>query len=127
MDEVPVLTKRKRGHSSDGLKQFLQRYPAVQLATLVDQPPQGREWLHEIKLDSYRLLGFSVRGVACLRTRNGNDWTAKFLTSYQVHTARRSNTIRRALPSLAASLERFNSRSQMPYADQPGNRVMLNG
>jgi bifunctional non-homologous end joining protein LigD len=85
----PVLTKRKQGQSRDsGLKQLLQLYPAVQLATLVEQPPQGREWLHEIKLDGYRLLGFSVSGAACLRTRNGKDWTAKF-------------------PSLAASLEKL--------------------
>src|SRR5262245_28059987 len=60
------------------LKKLLQSYPEVQLATLVDQPPQGEGWLHEIKFDGYRLLGFSIRGAGCLRTRNGKDWTVKF-------------------------------------------------
>lgn len=54
------------------------RYPAVQLATLVDQPPEGGEWVHEIKFDGYRLLGFVSDGAVSLRTRNGQDWTAKF-------------------------------------------------
>ena len=52
--------------------------PEVQLATLVDKAPEGEEWIHEIKFDGYRLLGFVAGGAARLRTRNGNDWTAKF-------------------------------------------------
>ena len=79
----------KRVKSRQGrLKKLLQLYPAVQLATLVDRPPQGAQWLHEIKLDGYRLLGFVAGTALCLRTRNGKDWTAKF-------------------PSLAASLEKL--------------------
>lgn len=31
-------------------------YP--ELATLVEKPPSGNEWLHEIKFDGYRLLCF---------------------------------------------------------------------
>ena len=56
----------------------MERYPEVQLATLVDEPPQGEEWLHEIKFDGYRLLGFVSGGAAALRTRNGKDWTESF-------------------------------------------------
>ena len=56
----------------------MDRYPEVQLATLVDKAPQGREWIHEIKFDGYRLLGFVAGGAARLRTRNGNDWTHEF-------------------------------------------------
>ena len=56
----------------------MELYPEVQLATLVDEPPQGEEWLHEIKFDGYRLLGFVSGGAAALRTRNGKDWTGKF-------------------------------------------------
>ncbi|BCA56046.1 DNA ligase D [Nitrospira sp. KM1] len=51
-----------------------------QLATLVDRPPAGDGWLHEIKLDGYRLLAFIRNGRATLMTRNGLDWTAKFPT-----------------------------------------------
>jgi len=54
------------------------QYPGVQLATLVDAPPEGDTWLHEIKLDGYRLLGFLSDGEVRLRTRNGLDWTPKF-------------------------------------------------
>lgn len=57
---------------------LLKKYPGVQLATLVDEPPEGEQWLHEIKLDGYRLLGFLSDGQVCLRTRNGLDWTPKF-------------------------------------------------
>jgi bifunctional non-homologous end joining protein LigD len=60
------------------LNQLLQRYSAVQLATLVDSPPDGPQWLHETKFDGYRLLGYRAGGAACLRTRNGKDWTNKF-------------------------------------------------
>src|SRR5205085_6345428 len=49
-----------------------------QLATLVDEAPEGAEWLHEIKYDGYRLLARIEKGKARLITRNGLDWTAKF-------------------------------------------------
>jgi bifunctional non-homologous end joining protein LigD len=49
-----------------------------QLATLVEEAPEGREWLHEIKLDGYRLLGRLDRGRVRLETRNGLDWTDRF-------------------------------------------------
>jgi DNA polymerase LigD, ligase domain len=56
----------------------MDRYPSVQLATLVDKPPEGAQWVHEIKLDGYRLLGYVSGGKARLRTRNGKDWTESF-------------------------------------------------
>jgi bifunctional non-homologous end joining protein LigD len=49
-----------------------------QLATLVKEVPRGEEWIHEIKFDGYRLLGFVKDGHIQLRTRNGKDWTSKF-------------------------------------------------
>jgi len=56
----------------------MKRYPDVQLATLVDAPPEGDAWLHELKFDGYRLLGFVSNHEVRLRTRNGKDWTARF-------------------------------------------------
>ncbi len=45
---------------------------------LVEKPPDGDRWLHEIKFDGYRLMasidGKSIR----LRTRKGLDWTDRF-------------------------------------------------
>src|SRR3954453_462798 len=71
----PKQTKRV---SANGLNALMQRYSEVQLATLVDTPPEGDEWLHEIKFDGYRLLGFVSGGASRLLTRNGKDWTSKF-------------------------------------------------
>src|SRR5688572_16966651 len=58
----------------------MEGYTQVQFATLVDHAPQGPEWVHEIKFDGYRLLGFVAGRMSCLRTRNGNDWTYRFPT-----------------------------------------------
>ena len=49
-----------------------------QLALLVEQPPEGGGWGHEIKLDGYRLQLRVAKGRAVLKTRKGLDWTAKF-------------------------------------------------
>ena len=64
--------------SGDRLAPLMLRYPDVQLSTLVEAPPEGAQWLHEIKFDGYRLLGFVANGTSSLRTRNGKDWTARF-------------------------------------------------
>ena len=61
-----------------GLSALEKQYPGVQLATLVDTPPDGAAWLHEVKLDGYRLLGFLCGGEVRLRTRSGLDWTPRF-------------------------------------------------
>jgi bifunctional non-homologous end joining protein LigD len=51
---------------------------APQKATLVNEPPEGDDWLHEIKYDGYRLLAMVGAGRVRLLTRNGKDWTSKF-------------------------------------------------
>jgi bifunctional non-homologous end joining protein LigD len=50
----------------------------VQLATLVDAVPVGEEWVHEIKLDGYRLIATLRSGRVTLSTRGNQDWTARF-------------------------------------------------
>ena len=37
---------------------MLPKHVQVQLATLVEAPPVGNEWVHEIKFDGYRMLSF---------------------------------------------------------------------
>lgn len=49
-----------------------------QLATLVDAPPDGDEWLHEIKYDGYRIGCRIERRGTRLLSRKGNDWTRDF-------------------------------------------------
>src|SRR5689334_13491633 len=63
------LPGARQGRVPDGLK--------PQLATLSDKPPEGDEWLHEIKYDGYRLFACITDGKVGLITRGGLDWTAK--------------------------------------------------
>jgi bifunctional non-homologous end joining protein LigD len=49
-----------------------------QLATLVDHPPQGQEWIHEVKHDGYRTQLIIERGEARAYTRNGFDWSERY-------------------------------------------------
>jgi bifunctional non-homologous end joining protein LigD len=50
----------------------------AQLATLVDEPPRGEEWVHEMKLDGYRILAEVRGGKVRLWTRNAKEWTDRF-------------------------------------------------
>ena len=85
-EQKPVKTKatkkpvktRKQVTGQPTLSTLIKKYSFVQLATLVDHPPEGNDWLHEVKFDGYRLLGFLANGDVRLFTRNGHDWTEKF-------------------------------------------------
>lgn len=52
----------------------------VELATLVDAVPAGRQWLFETKYDGYRCLAAIAGDQVRLYTRAGNDWTSQFAT-----------------------------------------------
>ncbi len=49
-----------------------------QFTRSVDRPPQGADWVHEIKFDGYRMQLRSEDAAATLKTRKGLDWTARF-------------------------------------------------
>jgi hypothetical protein len=49
-----------------------------QLPTLVDEPPAGKRWIHEIKHDGYRSQLLIERGEVRVFTRNGFDWSDRF-------------------------------------------------
>ena len=49
-----------------------------ELCRLVDRPPAGPGWIHEIKFDGYRIQLRVAGGQATLRTRKGLDWTDRF-------------------------------------------------
>ncbi len=48
------------------------------LATLAEKPPDGDNWIHEIKFDGYRIQARLDGGKVKLMTRRGLDWTKKF-------------------------------------------------
>jgi bifunctional non-homologous end joining protein LigD len=52
--------------------------PKPALARLADAPPAGDTWLHEIKLDGYRMLARISSGTITMLSRNGIDWTGRF-------------------------------------------------
>ncbi|MDG2522224.1 DNA ligase D [Caulobacter segnis] len=49
-----------------------------QFCKLVDRPPVGDGWGHEIKFDGYRMQLRVHDGAAALRTRKGLDWSDSF-------------------------------------------------
>lgn len=51
-----------------------------QLCTLAERAPEGKDWIHEVKFDGYRLMCYLRQGKARLVTRGGKDWTQKFPT-----------------------------------------------
>jgi bifunctional non-homologous end joining protein LigD len=48
------------------------------MATLVDEPFDGKEWIFEIKWDGYRALGSFINGEADLRSRNDLSFAQKY-------------------------------------------------
>jgi bifunctional non-homologous end joining protein LigD len=47
--------------------------------TLSAKPPSGSQWLHEIKHDGYRIIACKSGDQVRLWSRNGRDWSKKFL------------------------------------------------
>jgi bifunctional non-homologous end joining protein LigD len=68
-----VATKRK-----PVLVAKLPPFVEPQLAKLVDRPPDGPGWGHEVKLDGYRAQLQAAHRRVVIRTRTGLDWTDRF-------------------------------------------------
>ncbi|HTB97590.1 MAG TPA: DNA ligase D [Terracidiphilus sp.] len=61
-------------------KEALPAFVSPQLAAVGDSPPDGKAWVHELKLDGYRIqarLNTGERSPVRLLTRTGLDWTAR--------------------------------------------------
>src|ERR1700722_3323575 len=56
----------------------LPQFVPPQLSQPVEKPPSGPQWLHEIKLDGYRMAARIENGRVQLLTRTGLDWTEKY-------------------------------------------------
>jgi bifunctional non-homologous end joining protein LigD len=77
-----------------GSRASLPAFVPPELCTLVDAAPAGDDWLHEIKLDGYRLLARRQAGAVRLWSRNRIDWTAR-------------------LPALVAALRKLPARAAL--------------
>jgi len=77
-EATPPLPAKNRAPFKPRGKSPLPDFIAPQLATRVAQPPAGRDWLHEIKFDGYRVIARIEDGKITLLTRRGHDWTKRF-------------------------------------------------
>lgn len=70
----------KQGHEVSRGRRSRKAFPFVEpmLARAVDAPPKGKDWIHEVKMDGYRIQAHLENGRVRLFTRNGHDWTARF-------------------------------------------------
>ncbi len=73
----PALSSLARAMRGARRAELLDFVPP-QLATAVDRPPSGEEWIHELKLDGYRIYCRRDERGARLLTRTGQDWTDRF-------------------------------------------------
>ena len=72
--DPPAAEPARHGKKTSELPRFVE----PQLTKLVDRPPPGPDWAHEIKFDGYRLQLRVQKGKGELRTRKGLDWTSRF-------------------------------------------------
>src|SRR6202035_2411118 len=72
----PPSQAAKSGPSRRGVP--LPQFVPFQLSQPVEKPPSGPQWVHEIKLDGYRMAARLDNGRVQLLTRTGLDWTAKY-------------------------------------------------
>jgi DNA ligase D-like protein (predicted ligase) len=56
----------------------LPQFVPPQLSQPVEKPPSGPQWVHEIKLDGFRMAARIDHGRVQLLTRTGLDWTDKY-------------------------------------------------
>jgi len=72
-EPAPAPRRKPRGKAK-----ALPAFRPPQLATLVDEIPQGSGWAFELKYDGYRCLAAISGEDVQLFTRNANDWTTQF-------------------------------------------------
>jgi bifunctional non-homologous end joining protein LigD len=77
-DEKPEPVKKPATPPKGRKIKCLPHFVEPQLARLVEQPPAGSDWVHEVKFDGYRMQLRVENGKARLFTRKGLDWTDKF-------------------------------------------------
>ncbi len=94
----------------------LPRTQPLALALVVEAPPEGDEWLHEIKHDGYRIVARLDEGEVQLISRNGKDWTKEFpdvaraVNRLQAGTVLLDGEVAAVLPNGATSFQALQQR-----------------
>jgi bifunctional non-homologous end joining protein LigD len=74
----PIQQPKPHSAPQKQTRSKMPQFIAPQLCRRVSRPPVGADWVHEIKLDGYRMQLRVAGGEAVLRTRKGLDWTSDF-------------------------------------------------
>jgi ATP dependent DNA ligase domain len=73
---VAIKTSVQAGHLV--ATSLVPRWTPPQLCQLVEVAPSGPQWVHEIKIDGFRMAARTERGRVQLLTRTGLDWSDKY-------------------------------------------------
>jgi bifunctional non-homologous end joining protein LigD len=69
---------QRRKPAAIGVKAKFPGFVEPALATSIERVPQGERWIHEIKVDGYRVQLHIANENVRVFTRSGNDWTKRF-------------------------------------------------
>ena len=70
--------RQAKVRSSTPAESTMPEFIAPQLCATLARPPAGKNWVHEIKFDGYRVQIRIENAAPSLRTRKGLDWTSSF-------------------------------------------------
>ena len=80
-EKEKVKTAAKKSASfpeiADAPEETLPEFIPPELALQAESPPEGRGWLHELKLDGYRMQARKDGASVQMLTRSGLDWTLR--------------------------------------------------
>jgi ATP-dependent DNA ligase len=102
----------------------LPKWIRPQLSRLATKAPSGLQWIHEIKLDGYRMAARIADGAVQLLTRSGLDWTDKYpstaaaLTKLKVRSAYLDGELCGVRPDGVTSFELMHQASDSGGAGQ---------
>ena len=74
--------------------------------------PEGPDWLYEVKLDGYRALAVKSGGNVQLRSRNDNDFAARYANVTKALGAMPDETV---IDGEVVALDQDGKPSLMPY------------
>ena len=78
VDEIGTPAARAASAPKGARAATLPEQVDLQLATLVERPPDTGDWLYEVKFDGYRVLVRLEGGEVSLHSRNGLNWSGQF-------------------------------------------------